>query len=93
MSETRRYEEAIKWVRSNAAEELINRAGPARLIRLIIGSGAAGSCTVYDSASASGDVVAVASTAGPGVFEYDLVLFTGLTIDKSGSADITVIYE
>ena len=93
MPETRRYEEATKWIHSGAAEELINRSGQARLIRLIVGTSAAGTCTIYNSATASGDVVAVINTSAVGSYEYGFILPIGLTLDKTGTADIVLIYE
>ncbi len=93
MPETRRYEEAIKWVFSVATEELISRSGRARLIRIIVATGSAGDITIYDSGSASGNVVGVLDTAAISAYEYDLPLFTGLTLDKTGSAAVTVVYE
>ena len=93
MPETRRYEDAVKWVHATATGTLLSRAGQARLTRLIVGSASAGTCTIYNSPTPAGSIVAAVNLANEGVYEYGFILSSGIAVDKTGASDITIIYE
>lgn len=92
MPDTLRYREAIRYEHLTGAGSAINRDGEARLLRITVNDPAAETLTVYEGATAAGDVIGVIDCDTAGTLEYGVTV-TGLTADLSGTADITVIYQ
>lgn len=93
MPNTLRYQDALKFVHLTSNSTAINRSGRAVLQRVVVNDPAAQTLTIYDNNEASGQVVAVIDCNNSGSFEYQLVLTNGLTVELSGTADVTVVYE
>lgn len=86
------------WHISASGSAPLQTAGGGVLSRIVVNNsgGAAGSTvTVYDSATASGTVLAVLhcdTTAAQGTYEYGIPLQNGLTIVNAAPAtDLTVV--
>jgi hypothetical protein len=72
----------------------ILKAGAGVLRRIILGTTAAGSITVYDNIAASGTKIAtLKSSIAEGVFTFDAAFSTGLTIVAAAASDFTVVWE
>lgn len=60
---------------------------------LVINSTAAGTITLYDSATATGKVIAVLqASAGLGTYFYGLDFVNGLTVVTAAASDITLSF-
>ncbi len=92
MPNTLRYREAIRYEHMTASSTAINRDGEARLLRVVVNDPAAVELTIYEAATAAGEVIAVVDCNNAGTFEYGLTL-SGLTVNLGGTADVTVIYQ
>ncbi len=92
MPGTRRYEEATRYVHMTTGSA-INRDGEAKLDRVVVNDVTAQTLTLYEGATAAGEVIAVIDCNVGGTYEYGIPTLTGLTADLSGTADVTVIYQ
>ena len=92
MPGTLRYQEAIRYEHLTAASTAINRDGEARLERVVVNDPAATTLTIYEAATAAGEVIAVLDCNNAGSYEYGVTL-SGLTVVLAGTADLTVIYQ
>ena len=92
MPNTLQYRDAIRYEHMTASSTAINRDGVARLLRVVVNDPAAVTLTLYEGATAAGEVIGVVDCNNAGTFEYGVTV-TGLTADLSGTADITVIYQ
>ncbi len=92
MPDTLRYREATRYAHMTASGTAINRTGEARLLRVVVNDTAATTITLYEAATAAGEVVGVVDCNNAGTFEYGLTL-SGLTAHLVGTADVTVIYQ
>ncbi len=86
------YRDAIRYEHLTVSSTAINREGEARLLRVVVNDPAAVSLTVYEAATAAGEVIAVVDCTNVGTFEYGVTL-SGLTVNLDGTADVTVIYQ
>jgi len=86
-----RYEEGTRYAHMTTGSA-INRDGEAKLHRVVVNDVTAQTLTLYEGATAAGEVIAVIDCNVGGTYEYGVTL-TGLTGDLSGTADVTVIYQ
>lgn len=95
MPSTLQYRDAIRYQHMAVSSTAINRGGAnsqSRLLRVTVNDPAAQTLTLYEGATAAGDVIAIVDCNNAGTFEYGVTV-TGLTADLSGTADVTVIYQ
>ncbi len=72
---------------------VLRSVGEAFLHRVTLGLAAAGTVTVYNANAAAGEVIAIIDSNQTGTLEYGVLCSGGLTINKTGAADLTVIYQ
>ena len=78
----------------NSAATTIVRSSRGTLARLVINSITAGTVTIFDSITGSGDVVAVIAVGATiGDIEYDLVVTNGITIVTTMADNLTVVFS
>lgn len=66
----------------------------ATLKNVIVGTGAAGTLTIYNGQSAAaGALVAVIDTATANYYEFDAQLTQGLFAVQTGTAKLSIVYE
>lgn len=78
---------------SGAATTVV-RTGFGVLQKIIVGTSAAGTATVYDNTAGSGTVIAVITSAAaqaPVCLEFDCAFTTGLTVVTTAATDLTVV--
>lgn len=92
MPNTLQYRDAIRYEHLTASSTAINRDGVARLLRVVVNDPASVSLTIYESATAAGEVIGVVDCSNAGTFEYGVTL-SGLTVNLDGTADVTVVYQ
>ena len=92
MPNTRRYEEATRYEHMTATSTAINRGTESKLHRVVVNDPTAETLTLFEGATAAGDVIGVIDCNNAGTYEYGVTV-TGLTADLSGTSDITVIYQ
>lgn len=92
MPTTLQYRDALRYEHLTASSTAINRDGVSRLLRVVVNDPAAVSLTIYEAATAAGQVVGVVDCNNAGTFEYGITL-SGLTVNLDGIADVTVIYQ
>ena len=68
------------------------KTGPGRLHGIVVGT-PVGVCTVYDSTTGSGTVMAVITTTSPVGLDFNCAFSVGLTVVTSSTSDVTIIYE
>ncbi|MES0168255.1 hypothetical protein NKJ87_20070 [Mesorhizobium sp. M0027] len=68
------------------------KSGKGLLSKIVIGTGAAGTATIYDNTTGTGTVIGVIDCAAQRTIMLDVTFATGLTIVTTGTADITVAY-
>jgi hypothetical protein len=69
-------------------------SGPGIFRRLIIGTTAAGTITIYDNTAASGTKIAtLKASIAEGVYVFDCRFSIGLTIVTGAASDCTVTWE
>ena len=81
---------------SNATTTIKSGAGVLKRVTVNTLGSASNTCTIYDNTAGSGTIIAVIDpTLARGIFEYDLVFNTGLTIVTATgtAADLTIVYQ
>lgn len=81
---------------SNATTTIKSGAGVLKRVTVNTLGSALNTCTIYDNTAGSGTIIAVIDpTLARGIFEYDLVFNTGLTIVTATgtAADLTIVYQ
>lgn len=81
-------------VASNATTTV--KQGPGVLERIVVNNpGSSWTCTVYDSTTGSGAVIAALTPGSIGTLEFDAIFVNGLTLVTSGTTagDLTVIWR
>lgn len=68
-------------------------SGPCVLRRVVVNTGTAGACIVYDNTAASGTIIGTIAGANPGVFEYGSTCSNGVYINLTAGQDVTVVVE
>ena len=76
---------------AGASTTIVN-TGPGRLRSIIVGT-PAGTCTVYDSTTGSGTVIAIITATSPVSLNFNCVFSVGLTVVTTSTSDVTIIYE
>jgi hypothetical protein len=92
---------ALSYAHIASATTTTVKAAPGALMKLIINSGAVGTITVYDSLTATGNVIGVITlsaavtvpTAWFSGSDAAITCRTGLTIVTSAACDLTVLYR
>jgi hypothetical protein len=69
------------------------KSGPGSPADVVINTGAIGTISLYDSLSASGQVIAVISTAAPIRLSFGVAFATGLFAVVTGSGNSTITYS
>lgn len=78
---------------TNLTADGIAYSGPCTLRRVVINTGTAGACIVYDNTAASGTIIATIAGANPGEYNYGIVCSNGIYINLTAGQDVTVVYE
>lgn len=76
------------------ATTTVVRTGMGVLMRVMIGTVATGTATLFDNTAGSGNVIGVLTYTAPGapqVLEIDVAFNVGLTIVTTGTADLTIV--
>ncbi len=92
MPNTLRYREATRYHHFTAGSTAINRDGEARLERVVVNDPADTTLTLFEAATAAGEVIAVVDCNLAGTYEYGLTL-SGLTAVLADPADVTVVFQ
>lgn len=92
MPSTRRYEEATRYVHMTTSSTAIQRDGQAKLHRVTVNDPTATTLTLYEAATAAGEVIGVIDCNAGGTYEFGVTL-SGLTAVLGGTGDVTVIYQ
>ena len=95
MSNTKRYQEALKYEHVTAAGTTIERDGVAKLHLITVNSGANASLDVFNGPTITSPTIALVDCNNPVTLGYGgVILGSGIALRLRGaSADITVIYE
>ena len=94
MGDNKLYDQALKFNNTKTGTTAVLRTGQAKLHRVIVNNGAAGTFTIYNNSAASGAEVAIIDTTNPVSLDFGgLILDVGLTIVNSATGNVTVIYE
>lgn len=86
-------DEVTRYVHLTGAATAINRSGSAKLHRVVVNDPGAVTLTIFENNVASGTTVAVLDCNNPGTYTYMVDLTNGLTVQLSGTADVTVVFQ
>ncbi len=84
--------DTVRYAHLTESSTAINRSGQAKLHKVTVNDPAAVELTIFEAATAAGDVVAVIDCSAAGTREYGVTL-SGLTVSLDGTADVTVVYQ
>jgi hypothetical protein len=73
------------------AVDTVVKRGPGALVTLVINQ-AGTTISIYDNVSGTTNPIALLTTAGPGVYEFNVRFNNGLHVVTTGSPDITISY-
>lgn len=94
MGDNQLYKQALKFNNTKTNVTVVLRTGQAKLHRIIVNNGTAGTFTVFNNSAASGEEVAIVDTTNPTSLDFGgIILDVGLTIVNSATGNVTVIYE
>ena len=85
-------DEATRYVHMTTGSTAINRSGEAKLHRVVINDPTAETLTLYEGATAAGNVIAVVDCNIARTCEYGVTV-SGLTAVLSDTSDVTVVYQ
>lgn len=77
----------------NLTADGIAYSGPCILRRVVINTGTAGACIIYDNTAASGTIIATIAGANPGQYEYGVICANGVYVNLTAGQDVTVVVE
>lgn len=88
------YKDNYKYTYISTATTTQVATGQGQLIRIIVGTTAAGAITIVDATSGSTPVIAtLASSIAQGTYDFNLNFFAGLRIITAAGSLITVVYN
>lgn len=94
MGDNQLYQQALKFNNTKTGTTTTLRSGQAKLHRVIVNNGAAGTFTIFNNSEASGEEIAIVDTTNPISLDFaGIILDVGLTIVNSSTGNVTVIYE
>lgn len=83
---------SYKYIDANATT--VVKASNGILKRLVIGTGAAGTTTIYDALTANAaNIVGLIAANLTGNFEFDTAMRNGITIVTAANNKVTVVYR